>query len=107
MCRYQPGMLGSSSQSEKLVELVGGEKVAVSADSGDEYCLDSDDRLPREEFSFKLLLVPSRDTPTKMSGTIVYAVTAIICKNCAIAHFFFSLLYATSLVSVGLCDGAK
>lgn len=81
LCRYQPGMLSSTSQSEKLVELVGGEKVAVSGDSGDEYGLDSDDRLPREKFSFKLLLVPSRDSPTKISGSIVYAVTAIICKN--------------------------
>lgn len=89
VCRYQPGMLSSSSQNEKLVELVGGEKVAVSGDRGDEYRLDSDDSLPRAKFSFKLLLVPSRDSPTKMSGTIVYAVTAIICKNCARA--FFSL----------------
>lgn len=80
--RYQPVMFSSSSQSEKLVELVGGEKVAVSGDSGDEYGLDSEDHLPREKFSFKLLLVPSRDNPTKMSGTIVYAVTAIICKDC-------------------------
>ncbi|KAI5096700.1 cationic amino acid transporter 3a [Silurus meridionalis] len=76
--RYQPGMLISSSQSEKLVELVGGEKVAVAGDSGDEYGLDSEDRLPREKFSFKLLLVPSRDTPTEISGLIVYAVTSII-----------------------------
>lgn len=82
VCRYQPVMFSSSSQSEKLVELVGGEKVAVSGDSGDEYGLDSEDRLPREKFSFKLLLVPSRDSPTKISGKIVYAVTAIICKNC-------------------------
>ncbi|XP_072518932.1 solute carrier family 7, member 3 [Salminus brasiliensis] len=76
--RYQPGTLNSSSQSEKLVELVGGEKVAVSGDSGDEYGLDSEDHIPREKFSAKLLFVPSRDIPTKMSGTIVYATTAII-----------------------------
>ncbi|XP_036443723.1 cationic amino acid transporter 3a [Colossoma macropomum] len=76
--RYQPGTLNSSSQSEKLVELVGGEKVAVSGDSGDEYGPDSEDHIPREKFSAKLLLVPSRDVPTKMSGTIVYATTAII-----------------------------
>lgn len=76
--RYQPGTLNSSSQSEKLVELVGGEKVAVSGDSGDEYGLDSEDHNLRETFSAKLLLVPSRDIPTKMSGTIVYATTAII-----------------------------
>ncbi|KAL7853798.1 hypothetical protein AOLI_G00206420 [Acnodon oligacanthus] len=76
--RYQPGTLNSSSQSEKLMELVGGEKVAVSGDSGDEYGPDSEDHIPRERFSAKLLLVPSRDVPTKMSGTIVYATTAII-----------------------------
>lgn len=76
--RYQPGTLNSSSQSEKLVELVGGEKVAVSGDSGDEYGLDSEDHIQREKFSAKLLLVPSRDVPTKMSGNIVYATTAII-----------------------------
>lgn len=78
-------MLSSSSQNEKLVELVGGEKVAVSGDSEDEYGHDSEDRLAGERFSFKLLLVPSRDSPTKMSGAIVYAVTAIICKNYASA----------------------
>ncbi|KAL6470099.1 hypothetical protein MHYP_G00212180 [Metynnis hypsauchen] len=76
--RYQPGTLNSSSQNEKLVELVGGEKVAVSGDSGDEYGPDSEDHIPREKFSAKLLLVPSRDVPTKMSGTIVYATTAVI-----------------------------
>uniref|UniRef100_A0AAR2LUF8 Cationic amino acid transporter C-terminal domain-containing protein n=1 Tax=Pygocentrus nattereri TaxID=42514 RepID=A0AAR2LUF8_PYGNA len=76
--RYQPGTLNSSSQSEKLVELVGGEKVAVSGDSGDEYSPDSEDHIPREKFFAKLLLFPSRDVPTKMSGTIVYATTAII-----------------------------
>lgn len=110
VCRYQPGMLIFSSQNEKLVELVGGEKVAVSGDSGDEYGLDSEDHLPREKFSFKLLLVPSRDSPTKMSGTIVYAVTVIICKNCAspfIFLFFYFLLCALSVISVGLHSRAK
>lgn len=97
-------MLGSSSQSEKLVELVGGEKVAVSGDSGDEYGLDSDDRLPSEKFSFKLLLVPSRDSPTQISGAIVYVVTAIICTICAIPFF---LLCATSVVSVGQCGRTR
>ena len=81
MCRYQPGTLNFSSQSEKLVELVGGEKVAVSGDSGDEYSPDSEDHIPREKFSIRLLLVPSRDVPTKTSGTIVYATTAVICKK--------------------------
>ncbi|XP_062867656.1 cationic amino acid transporter 3a [Trichomycterus rosablanca] len=74
--RYQPGTLNSSSQTEKLVELVGGEKVPVTRDSGDDYGLE--DHRTREKFTPKLLLVPSRDTPTKMSGTIVYITTAVI-----------------------------
>lgn len=78
--RYQPGNLGSSSQTEKLVELVGGEKVAVCGDSGDEYGIDLDDNPRKDKFSPKLLLVPSKDSPTEMSGTIVYGTTAIICK---------------------------
>ncbi|XP_030649091.1 solute carrier family 7, member 3 [Chanos chanos] len=76
--RYQPGTLSSSSQTEKLVELVGGEKVAVNGDSGDEYGVEFEDRPQREKFSPKLLLVPSQETPTKTSGTIVYATTAVV-----------------------------
>ncbi|CAB1315928.1 unnamed protein product, partial [Coregonus sp. 'balchen'] len=77
--RYQPGTLSSSSQSEKLVELVGGEKVAVSSgDSGDEYGLDLEDRPVREKFTLRRLLFPSGNLPTKISGNIVYATTAII-----------------------------
>uniref|UniRef100_A0A672LNL5 Cationic amino acid transporter 3-like n=1 Tax=Sinocyclocheilus grahami TaxID=75366 RepID=A0A672LNL5_SINGR len=76
--RYQPGTLSSSSQTEKLVELVGGEKVAVCGDSGDEYGIDLDDNPRKEKFSPKLLLVPSQDSPTEMSGTIVYVTTAVI-----------------------------
>lgn len=81
LTRYQPGTLNSSSQMEKLVELVGDEKVAVSgADSGDEYSTEMEDRPLRETFTPKLLFCPSRKTPTQTSGTIVYATTAIICK---------------------------
>lgn len=81
MSRYQPGTLSSSSQSEKLVELVGGEKVAVSGrDSGDEYGLDLEDRPLREKFTPRLLLFPSGNLPTKISGNIVYTTTAIICE---------------------------
>uniref|UniRef100_A0A3Q3WMV4 Cationic amino acid transporter C-terminal domain-containing protein n=1 Tax=Mola mola TaxID=94237 RepID=A0A3Q3WMV4_MOLML len=73
--RYQPGTLNSSSQTEKLVELVEGEKVAVSGgDSGEEM----DDGPLEESFSIKLLFSPSGKTPTQTSGTIVYATTAII-----------------------------
>uniref|UniRef100_A0AAQ5YHP9 Cationic amino acid transporter C-terminal domain-containing protein n=1 Tax=Amphiprion ocellaris TaxID=80972 RepID=A0AAQ5YHP9_AMPOC len=64
--RYQPGTLNSSSQMEKLVELVEGEKVAT------------DERPLRETFTAKLLFCPSGKTPTQTSGNIVYATTAII-----------------------------
>ncbi|XP_013984958.1 cationic amino acid transporter 3 [Salmo salar] len=70
--RYQPGTLSSSSQTE---ELVGGEKVA-RGDSGDEY--DLEDRPLRDNFTPCLLLFPSGALPTKTSGNIVYATTAII-----------------------------
>ncbi|CAB1333157.1 unnamed protein product [Coregonus sp. 'balchen'] len=73
--RYQPGTLSSSSQTEKLVELVGGEKVA-RGDSGDEY--DLEDRPLREKFTPRRLLFPSSALPTKTSGNIVYVTTAII-----------------------------
>ncbi|XP_061595474.1 cationic amino acid transporter 3a [Cololabis saira] len=77
--RYQPGTLSSSSQMEKLVELVEGEKVPVSGgDSGDEYSAETDERPLRDTFTFTLLFSPSRKIPTQTSGTIVYATTAII-----------------------------
>ncbi|KAM8835117.1 solute carrier family 7, member 3 [Synchiropus picturatus] len=77
--RYQPGTLNSSSQTEKLVELVEGEKVAVSgADSGDEYDLEVEKRPLKEAFTAKLLLFPSSKVPTQTSGTIVYGMTAVI-----------------------------
>uniref|UniRef100_A0A671VHG6 Solute carrier family 7 member 3a n=1 Tax=Sparus aurata TaxID=8175 RepID=A0A671VHG6_SPAAU len=63
--RYQPGNLSSSSQTEKLVELVEGEKVL-------------DEKPLRETFTAKLLFSPSGKSPTHTSGTIVYATTAII-----------------------------
>ncbi|KAF3705653.1 High affinity cationic amino acid transporter 1 [Channa argus] len=77
--RYQPGTLNSSSQTEKLVEMVEGEKVAVNGgDSGDEFGIALDDRPLREAFSFKLLFSPSGNLPTKTSGNIVYVTTAVI-----------------------------
>ncbi|XP_031713007.1 solute carrier family 7, member 3 [Anarrhichthys ocellatus] len=77
--RYQPGTLSSSSQTEKLVELVEGEKVAVSGgDSGDEYGMETEEKPLRETFTAKLLFCPSGKIPTKISGNIVYATTAII-----------------------------
>lgn len=79
--RYQPGTLSSSSQTEKLVELVEGEKVAVNAeDSGDDYGTEMEDRPLRETFTAKLLFCPNGKVPTQTSGNIVYITTAIICK---------------------------
>ncbi|XP_037605654.1 cationic amino acid transporter 3a [Sebastes umbrosus] len=75
--RYQPGTLSSSSQTEKLVELVEGVKVAVSGDdSGDES--GTEESPLRETFTVKLLFYPSGKIPTQTSGNIVYATTAII-----------------------------
>ncbi|XP_077403662.1 solute carrier family 7, member 3 [Vanacampus margaritifer] len=76
--RYQPGTLPSSSQTEKLMELVEGEKLAVSGgDSGDEFT-ENEERPLREAFTFKLLFSPSSKTPTHASGNIVYITTAVI-----------------------------
>ncbi|KAG9338911.1 hypothetical protein JZ751_024301 [Albula glossodonta] len=77
--RYQPGSLNSVSQSEKLVELIGGEKVTMmGGDSGDEYSPELEARPLKERFYWRLLLVPSCESPTKTSGTIVYVTTAVI-----------------------------
>ncbi|KAK1882482.1 Cationic amino acid transporter 3 [Dissostichus eleginoides] len=77
--RYQPGRLNSSSQTEKLVEMVEGEKVAVSGgDSGDEYGMETEEKPLRETLTIKLLFCPSGKIPTQTSGNIVYATTAII-----------------------------
>ncbi|XP_036379513.1 cationic amino acid transporter 3-like [Megalops cyprinoides] len=75
--RYQPGSLNSASQSEKLMEL--GEKAAMTGgDSGDEDSPGMETRPLKERFCWRLLLIPSCDSPTKTSGTIVYITTAII-----------------------------
>ncbi|XP_071317433.1 solute carrier family 7, member 3 [Trachinotus anak] len=77
--RYQPGTLASSSQMEKLMEQVEGEKLTASGgDSGDEYGMETEERPLRETFTPKLLFCPSGKTPTQTSGNIVYATTAII-----------------------------
>ncbi|KAJ8401840.1 hypothetical protein AAFF_G00378110 [Aldrovandia affinis] len=72
--RYQPGTLNlHSSQCEKLMDLTKGEKGDDSADE----C--SQEPGPRQErFSWRLLFVPSRGTPTDASGTIVYITAAVI-----------------------------
>lgn len=60
------------------MEMGESEKVA-NGDSGDDY---TEMEVParREDFTFKLLFVPSGDVPTQMSGTIVYITTAVICE---------------------------
>ncbi|XP_075878443.1 solute carrier family 7, member 3 [Nelusetta ayraudi] len=77
--RYQPGNLQPGNQAEKLSSLSSqmerlvdteGEKVPVS--------LEVEETPSEEDFAFKLLFVPSGNAPTQMSGTIVYATTAVI-----------------------------
>uniref|UniRef100_A0A8C6TNM1 Solute carrier family 7 member 3a n=1 Tax=Neogobius melanostomus TaxID=47308 RepID=A0A8C6TNM1_9GOBI len=105
--RYQPGTLNSPSQMEKLVEMVGGEKVAVSGgDSSDEYGTDEADERPlKEAFTPKLLFVPSGKNPTQISGNIVYCTTAtisvLITVLCVLlANFLNDLLSARPAVLV-------
>lgn len=109
--RYQPGNLNSSSQTEKLVELVEGEKVAVSGgDSGDEYGMEMEDRPLQETFTAKLLFCPSGKIPTKTSGMIVYVTTAVICKcsvylleSCPAGSEFVFFLLFSQLFSSPFC----
>uniref|UniRef100_A0A3B3R6V9 Solute carrier family 7 member 3a n=1 Tax=Paramormyrops kingsleyae TaxID=1676925 RepID=A0A3B3R6V9_9TELE len=74
--RYQPGSLSSASQCEKLMELV--EEKVTATDSGDEDAPPEEPLPLKEHFSIRLLLKPSSDSPTKISGGIVYGVTAAI-----------------------------
>eukprot|EP00063_Salmo_salar_P080275 XP_014055110.1 PREDICTED: cationic amino acid transporter 3 [Salmo salar] len=79
--RYQPGTLGLSGASEKLVELVGLRRATMAeGDSGDEFDQEGEGetRPLRERFTLNMLLVPSCDVPTKTSGLIVYITTAVI-----------------------------
>lgn len=60
------------------MEIGESEKVG-NGESSDEYAeMDSSPR--REDFTIKLLFVPSSDVPTQTSGTIVYITTAVICE---------------------------
>ncbi|CAL8265773.1 unnamed protein product [Merluccius merluccius] len=111
--RYQPGRLGSSSQgsssqTEKLVELVGGEKVAVSGgDSGDEDSVEVEDAPLQDGFTLKLLFFPSHKNPTQTSGTIVYATTAIISVLitilCVVLAIYLPELIAAEPTVVTIC----
>ncbi|XP_062332782.1 cationic amino acid transporter 3 [Osmerus eperlanus] len=78
--RYQPGSLSISGPSQKLVDLAGPEKAAmVEGDSGDDFSNEGLETRPlRERFTYKMLLLPSCDIPTKTSGLIVYVTTAVV-----------------------------
>ncbi|XP_051505899.1 cationic amino acid transporter 3 [Myxocyprinus asiaticus] len=78
--RYQPGSLGSSGADEKPVELQRLEAKGAMADvdSGDEYGQELETTPFKERFSMRLLVQPSCNVPTKISGIIVYSATGII-----------------------------
>ncbi|XP_026136737.1 cationic amino acid transporter 3 [Carassius auratus] len=78
--RYQPGSLGSSGANEKPMELQRLEAKGGMADvdSGDEYGQDLETTPLKERFSFRMLVQPICDVPTKISGIIVYAATGTI-----------------------------
>ncbi|TRZ02008.1 hypothetical protein DNTS_024172 [Danionella cerebrum] len=78
--RYQPGRLSSAGPDEKPVELqrLEAKGVMTDADSGDE-CSQGTETCPlKKRFSFRMLLQPTGDVPTRISGGIVYSVTGII-----------------------------
>ncbi|XP_030620892.1 cationic amino acid transporter 3 [Chanos chanos] len=78
--RYQPGSLNANGCSGKNVEMERLEDKSdmTDGDSGDEYGQELETRPLEERFSFRLLLQPSCDVPTKTSGQIVYGATAAI-----------------------------
>ncbi|KAK7138123.1 hypothetical protein R3I94_013678 [Phoxinus phoxinus] len=78
--RYQPGSLGSKAVDEKPMELQRLEAKGAMADvdSGDEYGQELETTPLKETFSFKMLVQPIRDVPTKISGVIVYSATGTI-----------------------------
>ncbi|XP_066505468.1 cationic amino acid transporter 3 [Hoplias malabaricus] len=71
--RYQPGSLISSADKMELEKLPTRDTM-VDQDSGDEHR-----QGPKETFLPRHLLLPSSRSPTKISGLIVYATTAITC----------------------------
>ncbi|KAI4897282.1 hypothetical protein NFI96_024644 [Prochilodus magdalenae] len=78
--RYQPGSL-SSSTDKNMVELerLTDKDPMTDGDSGDENGQALEKKPLRSTFSPQLLLLPSSPSPTKTSGLIVYATTAITC----------------------------
>lgn len=70
VCRYQPGSLNSSEKPVELQTLTEGE-----------YVCELEKKPVNETFSLKHLLLPGSESPTKISGLIVYITTAVTCKS--------------------------
>ncbi|XP_036425049.1 cationic amino acid transporter 3 [Colossoma macropomum] len=78
--RYQPGSLSSSADKMVELERLTDKDIMTDGDSRDEH-----GQALEGTFSPRLLLLPSSQSPTKTSGLIVYATTAVTCV-------FFTLL---------------
>lgn len=68
--RYQPGSLNSSAEKKKVELLTLTEM---------ENMKNLEKKLVDETFSPRHLLLPSSESPTKISGLIVYVTTAVVC----------------------------
>uniref|UniRef100_A0A8B9LMX5 Solute carrier family 7 member 3 n=1 Tax=Astyanax mexicanus TaxID=7994 RepID=A0A8B9LMX5_ASTMX len=78
--RYQPGSLSSSADSKMTeMERLTGKDTMADGDSGDEHGGELEKTPLQGSFSPRLLLLPSSQSPTKISGLIVYATTAVAC----------------------------
>ncbi|KAL7863202.1 hypothetical protein SRHO_G00121860 [Serrasalmus rhombeus] len=82
--RYQPGSLSSSAHKMELERLTD-KKTITDGDSGDEHGQTLEKMPLKGTFSARVLLLPNSQLPTKISGLIVYATTAVTCV-------FFTLL---------------
>ncbi|XDV37172.1 hypothetical protein PO909_006822 [Leuciscus waleckii] len=78
--RYQPGSLSSRAVDEKPMELqmLEAKGAMADVDSGDEYGQELETTPLKERFSFRMLVQPIHDVPTKNSGIIVYVATGTI-----------------------------
>uniref|UniRef100_W5KLR7 Solute carrier family 7 member 3 n=1 Tax=Astyanax mexicanus TaxID=7994 RepID=W5KLR7_ASTMX len=78
--RYQPGSISSSADSKMTeMERLTGKDTMADGDSGDEHGGELEKTPLQGTFSPRLLLLPSSQSPTKISGLIVYATTAVAC----------------------------
>lgn len=78
--RYQPGSLSSSADSKMTeMERLTGKDTMADGDSGDVHGEELEKTPLQGSFSPRLLLLPSSQSPTKISGLIVYATTAVTC----------------------------